>query len=149
MRRARTKYEQTAIDLLSRRLSQSGHLVEVDPTVTDAPDALLTVDEVRLAVECRTVSPEKVMELHGLRQQPGDLHCAMIPVEPHMWVRAALLAKNPHVDRYKQRANASSAVLLLHSSSSLSSFSIDKLTDFFLTACVQSLYTLLAIAPFD
>lgn len=114
MRIERTGDEQRAIEAIKKYILQRGITVEEDSDITDRPDALLILPGRRAACECRILSPEKILRMHGIKMQEGDRYRAFLPIEPHMWIRKAIEAKDPKVAEYKTRTNASEAWLILH-----------------------------------
>lgn len=114
MRTERTAGELHAIDSVKKFCIANGFTVDEDVSITDRPDALLILSGRRIACECRIISPEKIMRLHGVKLREGEPYRIFLPLETHMWIRKAIEAKNPSVDAYKARANASEAWLILH-----------------------------------
>jgi len=114
MRTIRKPSEELAIDLLKKSLESRYDSVKEDRTYTDRPDAVFIVDGKRIAVECRIVTPERIMEFHGITLQADALYQAFMPSEPHIWVRNAVSAKSPYAEVYKKRSDASEAWLVLH-----------------------------------
>lgn len=139
MRPHRTPLEQSAIERLQTHLRSRNRDVHLDPSITDAPDAVLVIDAERVAVECRVLTPEKVLRLHGLTLEEGQLHSVFIPLEPHAWIQRALQDKNPKAQTYRQRACAPTAALLLHSSSMFDGGLFDANRNFYVAALVHGL----------
>ena len=139
MRLTRTPLEQSAIDALLGALEAAGQCASADPEITDSPDALLNVDGISVAVECRILTPERVLRLHGLRMLEGEVHSLSLPIEPHMWLAAALKAKNPKVPAYRAKSGAEYVALLLHSSSMFDRGAYESHKDFYTTALVHGL----------
>lgn len=114
MRTIRKATEELAIDLLKKSLERRYDSVKEDRAYTDRPDAVFIVNGKRIAVECRIVTPERIMEFHGITFQADVLYQAFMPTEPHIWARNAVSAKSPYAEVYKKRSDASEAWLVLH-----------------------------------
>ena len=69
----------------------------------------------------------------------GVAHSLLLPVEPHMWIAAALLVKNTKVQRYRTRTGAAYVALLLHSTSMFDLGAYESCKDFYVTALVHGL----------
>ena len=92
------------------------------------------MDGVSVAVECRILTPERVLRLRGMPMVDGVAHSLLLPVEPHMWIAAALLVKNTKVQRYRTRTGAAYVALLLHSTSMFDLGAYESCKDFYVTA---------------
>ena len=114
MRSKRKPDETHAITTLREYLVSTGHRVEPFEEVTDRPDAAFSVDGIRVACECRHFTPRSILELHGKKFVEGKLYQLFIPIEPHSWVREAILAKAPSIDAYKATVKADEVWLLIH-----------------------------------
>lgn len=116
MRPDRKYVEQRALSLFSSALIERGIPPIHAQEITDAPDALFLVQGQRVAVECRYLSHPKLLRLLGPVDWPADkVYEVFLPREPHLWVRDAILEKNPKIPAYKARTGAKQAWLLLHS----------------------------------
>jgi len=142
MRPLRTPSEQHAIDALKASLVAELHDVREIPEITDRPDAAFVVDGRTVAVECRTFTSERLLRLHGLNQPEGKVHQIYLPLEPHVWIREAILAKEPRIPEYAARCNASAVWLVTHSArgifSQLTSLYAEGLSDLFHMAVTQT-----------
>jgi hypothetical protein len=92
-------------------------IVEQDPSITDRPDSVFVIDGCRIACELRSITPERILALHGLKMDTGDVTQLAFPIEPHVWVGKAVQAKADQVDEYKRRGNAVDVWLILHGTS--------------------------------
>lgn len=115
MREERTPTEQHAIDSLVKALESEGFNVSQIPDITDRPDAALIVGGRTVAVECRTYTSEKVLQLHGIKIERDKPYQLYFPLEPHIWVKSAIEAKAKKVEDYIKRCNADACWLVLHS----------------------------------
>jgi hypothetical protein len=115
MRSERTFWETRALDSLKSSLQAGGDVVHEIENITDRPDAALDVSGEVIAVECRVVSIERLLELHKLKLPLNEPCEVFFPVEPHIWVESAIVAKEPKVEEYKRNAGAEKAWLVLHS----------------------------------
>jgi len=114
MRPKRKPDETHAITTLRKYLVSTGHRVEQFEEVTDRPDAAFSVDGIRVACECRHFTPASILELHGKQFVEGKLYQLFIPIEPHSWVREAILAKAPSINTYRATVRADEVWLLIH-----------------------------------
>ena len=139
MRPHRTPFEEAAVSKLLAALRNRNRNALIDPSISDVPDAVLIIDNERVAVECRTLTPEKVLRLHGLTLEEGQLHSVYIPLEPHAWIQRAVQDKNPRVQTYRERADSPTAALLLHSSQMFDRGLFETHRDFYVAALVHGL----------
>lgn len=114
MRHRRKLSEQRSIDALKAHLSRQGKKVSEDHEIIDKPDALLVVDGVRVAVECRIISPQKLMEFHNIKDKVNDLYMFFLPREPHLWIKHAIAEKASKKKAYKNRTCADEVWLIAH-----------------------------------
>lgn len=114
MREHRTKSEQKAIDALKKMLVERGKNVSEDEKIKDKPDAVLIVEGIRVAVECRILSPEMLMYYHGVKREPDKLYQLFLPREPHVWIGRSIEAKNGKIKEYKERGESEEAWLVVH-----------------------------------
>ena len=117
MRKVRKTSEQRAIVALKELLVSRGKMVSEDESFIDNPDAVLEIDGVRVAVECTIMSPEKVMEYHGIRREKGKLNQLFLPQEPHMWLKKAIESKQDKIQQYIQSSLAEQVWLIAHNGS--------------------------------
>lgn len=115
MRDCRKHGEQYAIEEMLKALNKAGSIVTEIQGVTDRPDALFHVDGKKVAIECRTFTPERVLRLHGIKMVDGEQYQLYLPIEPYTWVRDAVEAKAKKVNEYIERSGADSCWLVLHS----------------------------------
>lgn len=115
MRPVRTYSEIRALNSLKHYLTESGIDVEEVPGISDKPDAALSINGERVAVEFRIISTEQLLRLNKIRLPNNEPCQVFYPVEPHIWVESAILAKNPKIAEYKRNAGAAVAWLVLHS----------------------------------
>lgn len=115
MRTTRTPSEQHAVTALLQFLREGGIDVCEIPEITDRPDAAFEFQGKRVAVECRTLTPERVLRMHGVERVEGRSYEIYIPEEPNLWIQRAIEAKQPRIADYKSRSGASECWLVVHS----------------------------------
>lgn len=117
MRLGRTPSEETAISLVKRTLTQDGHIIIDDETITDSPDWVFSCDSVRIAAECRCINLEAVMRWANSNRtmKPERCYEIIIPNEPHLWIDRAVADKEGKIEKYKERAQATEIWLIAHS----------------------------------
>lgn len=118
MRLKQKLVERLALSVFATALEARGIPPIHAPEITDAPDAVFLIDDQAIAIECRYLSHPKLLRLLGPNDWPADrVYEVFLPREPHLWVRDAILEKEPKIPFYKKRSGATQAWLLLHSSS--------------------------------
>jgi hypothetical protein len=117
MRSEWKQVEKVALQLLSEALLERGIPPIYCPDITDAPDALFLIGGRGIAIECRYIAHSELLKHIGMRSLVPDIaYEVVIPREPHLWVRDAIIAKNLNIDKYVDNTGAKEAWLLLHSS---------------------------------
>jgi hypothetical protein len=117
MRSQPTLDETRVISQLKFALESIFDNVEQDASITDRPDSLFIIDGCRVACELRSITPERVLALHGLKLETDEVTQLAFPIEPHIWVSNAVLAKADRVAEYQRRADANEVWLILHGTS--------------------------------
>jgi hypothetical protein len=117
MRSQPTFDETRVLSQLKFALETLFDIVDQDPSITDRPDSVFVIDGCRIACELRSITPERILALHGLKIETGEVTQLAFPMEPHVWVSNAVQAKAGRVDEYKRRANAVEVWLILHGTS--------------------------------
>lgn len=117
MRRKRKESEEIALSWFRSALWERG----IEPIealeITDSPDALFLINGHPVAVECRYIAHPKLLQFLGRRNFVQDAaYEIVVPREPHLWVRDAIVEKNSNIPRYLSTTGATEAWLLLHSS---------------------------------
>lgn len=115
MRPQRTPDEDQAISAVVAHLRASELHVNIDESITDRPDAVLVVNGERVALECRTFTPEKLIKEYKKDLVPDRNYQIFLPIEPHSWLGRAISEKNQKIDAYKLNGRASEAWLVVHS----------------------------------
>jgi hypothetical protein len=117
VRKEPTKAEQVALHLLSQTLTARGTRPMYAVDITDSPDALFFVEDKAIAIECRYIAHPKLLEFMGRRDLLPDVpYEVVVPREPHLWVKHAILEKNKNIEKYMKKTGATEAWLLVHSS---------------------------------
>ncbi len=117
MRPKQKSVERLALSLFAKALEARGIPPIHAPEITDAPDAVFLIGGQLIAVECRYLSHPKLLRLLGPSYwSPDKIYEVFLPSEPHLWVRDAILEKNPKIPAYKAHTGATQAWLLFHSS---------------------------------
>lgn len=118
MRNEPTKAEKIALALLNRELTARGTRPMYSLDITDSPDALFLVEGRPIAIECRYIAHPKLLEFKGRRDLiPNVPYEVVVPREPHLWVRDAIIEKNKKIKKYMENTGAVEAWLVVHSSS--------------------------------
>lgn len=139
MRPKQKLVERLALSLFAKALEERGIPPINAPEITDAPDAVFLIEGQPVAVECRYLSHPKLLRLLGPNDwPPNKVYEIFLPSEPHLWVRDAILEKNPKIPIYKARTGATQAWLLLHSSTRQKILRPDRSlkSDFFQLLCL-------------
>lgn len=115
MRPERTLMENMSIKTLLSFIRSCNQEVEIDNSITDSPDALITIEGKKISVECRNFFPAEILKLPGINApKEGCFFEAVIPLEPHLWVRNAIREKQKKIGHYKDKTNCSEVWLLIH-----------------------------------
>ena len=116
MRKEWTKAERISLSMLDRLLTIQGTRPMYCPDIVDSPDALFLIDGEKVAIECRYVTSENLMQFKGRFPKTDSVYEVVLPREPHLWVKDAIEEKNRNIEKYKANTGSTEAWLLLHSS---------------------------------
>jgi len=131
MRSTPTTAEQRSVEALIAAFKADNHSVSVvERKIQDRPDALLEIDNIRIACECVQIPPAYIFrQLHQHHQEKDrhskDLICSSWPNEPHQWMAAAVRKKTLLIPHYLNRTGASEAWLLVHTPANDTKFFIN------------------------
>lgn len=120
MRPVPTISEHRSVEALVAAFKADNHSVRVvDRIFQDRPDALLEIDNRRIACECVQIPPAYIFkQLHRHHREEAwggnDLICTSFPNEPHQWIAEATRKKSPLINDYLHRTGASEVWLLVH-----------------------------------
>lgn len=116
MRTTRTNSEIAAISSVSFTLTSSGAVIKTEDSITDKPDWVFQLDDIRIGAECTCINLEKLMKWNGSQKQlvPEKFYEITFPNEPHFWIKRAIEDKNSKIPDYIKRSSAHEVWLITH-----------------------------------
>ncbi|MBE0547336.1 MAG: hypothetical protein IH627_06740, partial [Rubrivivax sp.] len=120
MRKEETPLERASLQLLATHLASTKDKPQlVNDRVSDKPDGLFQTESSLFACECTQIPPSYIYRHFAGKDKSqsrpeGEIKSVCWPLEPHIWVRDAIIAKQKLIDSYQVRTNADEVWLLIH-----------------------------------